>query len=74
MSDLRDRLHALVDEIADAIEARPRDERADNAERAKPRRRPAKLRVVRPEGDNDEVAAAKARRFLRDNGVPRSRT
>lgn len=61
----RAKIHEAVDELFDALEA-PEEERPNNAPKPAPRSRP---RVTRPEGESDELSAAKARRFLHQNGL-----
>jgi hypothetical protein len=61
----RARVAELLRELADEFAA-PEAEAFRPA--PKPVKPPPKPRLVRPEGENDEVAAAKARQFLRGNG------
>ncbi len=65
----RGRISALYRELADAFEELEMGERGEQSteDGSSRRRRPREL--VRPEGDNDEVASARARRMLRKNGL-----
>lgn len=63
----RAKMHEAIDEYLDALEERAVESVAGSPPvPPKPRSKP---RLVRPEGENDELAAAKARRFLRQNGL-----
>lgn len=62
----RAKIHEAIDELFDALEERSPEEERPAA--PAPKRAP-KPRLVRPEGENDDLARQKARRFLRDNGL-----
>lgn len=66
----RTRVAALLRELADEFEGAPSSEpiEIESSTNVQPKRRAAKPRLVRPEGESDDLARAKARRFLKDNG------
>lgn len=70
----RAKMHEAIDELFDALEERAANTDRDSEARpvvqpTKKRAAPPKPKLVRPAGENDELASAKARRFLRQNGL-----
>jgi len=74
VAQLHREIARLHEELAAELGAAANDQTvaptpAKSASVAKRASAPKKSRLVRPAGESDELAAAKARRFLRDNGL-----
>jgi hypothetical protein len=74
VADLHRELARVHAELAEAIEADDADGEApaDEPSSPRPKRATPKVRLVRPEGENDELARRKAQTFLRRNGYTKT--
>lgn len=69
VAELHRQLAKIHEELADELsadDAAPAPPKSATARKTAPR---AKPRLVRPEGENDDLSRAKAQRFLRNNGL-----